>query len=305
MSTHPTLIAVDWGSSNFRAYLTNDDATILDSCSAKTGMLQLLPEQFPGTLKAHVGHWLDQYQSVPILMSGMVGARQGWLEAAYLSCPVTLDQLSHHLTQVDFLPQHAAAIVPGLELHQGDDVDVMRGEETQLYGALSLIDRDTVTVCMPGTHSKWVQVRQNTIDRFQTFLTGELYAVLTQHSILAKVDCDQVEDESAFAMGVKTAVDSDRLLSDLFRARASVLLGRVAPAQVHSYVSGLLIGHELMQAQAHWQKSTQPIVMVADAAIATRYQLAFALLGCGDLNCVDPQQAVVSGLVAIHKKERV
>lgn len=305
MSQGATLIAVDWGSSNCRAYLTNNNADLLARVSSPQGMLQLKPAQFAEALEALVGEWLVQYPHIPILMSGMVGARQGWQEAAYLNCPVNLAELSTQLTEVDFIEGHSAAIVPGLAIQSAQSPDVMRGEETQLLGAITSTDETQQVCCMPGTHSKWVWVKDGAVKQFHTCITGELYALLVKHSILSKVDAPQVEDETAFMHGVNTAKSFKGLLTDLFKVRASTLLGHLSPASTHAYLSGLLIGYEIMEARAYWDAiEEKQIQVIGDAQIAEKYLAAFSAFGCCRGVACDPEEAVVRGLVAIHKRSK-
>lgn len=303
MSDNATLIAVDWGSSNCRAYLTNDYAEILERATSPQGMLQLEPHQFAAALQRLVSDWLSKYPAIPVLMSGMVGARQGWHETAYLDCPVALNNLSTQLTPVEFTPNHKAAIVPGLAMQSTASPDVMRGEEAQLLGAILQSDDTQQVCCMPGTHSKWVWVKDGNVKQFHTCMTGELYALLVKHSILSKVDAPQADDGDAFMRGVEAAKAFTGLLTDLFKVRASTLLGHLAPESAHAYLSGLLIGYEIMEARHYWDAiEERQIQIIGEPCIAEKYLAAFNAFGCCRGITINPEEAVVRGLVEIHKR---
>lgn len=292
-------IGVDWGSTNFRAYLVDQQGAILGKKEAPCGMLSVQPDQFAETLHTQVHDWLASHPGITILMTGMVGARQGWVEADYVHCPVTLDQLSGQLTHVHFDKNHPTFIVPGLAMHDVNEPDVMRGEETQLLGA---IPKDSVLdiFCMPGTHSKWVHVDKHRVTRFRTFMTGEIFSLLEKHSMLSKQMHATIE-EDAFAEGVEHAKAQNGLLTDLFKIRAAAVLGFRDEAFTYSYLSGLLIGYEIQEAQAYWQPHKNlPVYIVAAEPMATWYLKALSDFHSCHAIKVDPERAVVAGLTKIY-----
>lgn len=292
-------IGIDWGSTNFRAFLLDTDAHILDRKQAARGMLSVQRDQFAAVLREQIADWLQQYPNIAIYMAGMVGARQGWVEAQYLQCPVALTQLSSSLTPVDFDAEHPCFIVPGVALKQDGDCDVMRGEETQLLGAM--VDNiDQQIFCLPGTHSKWALVQAGILNRFRTYMTGELFSLLEKHSILSKQLVAEF-DESSFVKGLQRAQQQRGLLADLFKVRANVLLGEQQQAESYSYLSGMLIGYELMQARDYWELAGNTTVkVIAEKTLAHWYLKGFAYLGCCAAEAVDPETAVVHGLRQIQ-----
>jgi 2-dehydro-3-deoxygalactonokinase len=215
------------------------------------------------------------------LICGMAGSAQGWQLAPYMACPSPLQNLTQHLVWVQ---DRKVALVPGISCELPHAPDVMRGEETQVLGALHLLGRSDATVILPGTHSKWVQVENQCVVRFHTFMTGECFSLLKQHSILGRTlsspqsdrsPADDV-DEPFFDQGVTLALSGASLLHTLFSVRTLSLMDRLKPSQGLAYLSGLLIGEEL-RAQAHLL--TGPPVVVANLALQKRYQRALALHG--------------------------
>lgn len=258
------MIAIDWGTSSFRAYRLDRTGAVVDSRVADKGILKVLPGQFPQALDELIGGWDD----APIVMSGMVGSRQGWLEAPYVPCPAGFGEIASALKEVHWKDQRCW-IVPGVACRDAAGVpDVMRGEETQILGCG--VDG---TICLPGTHSKWVEVRGGRIERFSTAMTGEAYAVLKQHSILGRMMEEGTPDGEAFAQGVQRSGDEGGLLHHLFGVRTRGLMGELAPLASASYLSGILIGHELRGRPA------REVLLLGAPALTTLYARAAALLG--------------------------
>jgi 2-dehydro-3-deoxygalactonokinase len=267
------VIAVDWGTSSFRAYRVDAEGRIVDRRSAKRGILTVEAGDFAGVLDEEIGAWLEQ-EAGAVFMSGMIGSRQGWKEVPYLACPVDLDAIADGCADVAWRGGRVF-IVPGLSCRDGDGVpDVMRGEETQILGWIDELGRDAV-VCLPGTHSKYVRVRDRRIIDFTTHMTGEVFGVLWRHSILGRLgDRETVEDEAAFDAGVDRSAHGQGLLHHLFGVRARGLFAEIPAAGLASYLSGLLIGHEIRAAALSVR------VAVIGAADLTRlYCRAFARCG--------------------------
>ena len=228
------MIAIDWGTTSFRAYRLDSKGVILETRAAAKGILAVPAGKFPEVLEEQIGDWRDE---TPIVMSGMVGSRQGWVEAPYVPCPAGLDDIALAMREIG----KGVWIVPGVSCVDAEGVpDVMRGEEAQVLGAA----QDGL-VCLPGTHSKWVEVKRGRIERFSTCMTGELYAVLRQHSILGRMMEEGAPDARAFREGVERSGQPGGLLHHLFGVRTRGLMGGLGAAASGSYLSGLLIGHEL------------------------------------------------------------
>ncbi|EHR72180.1 2-keto-3-deoxy-galactonokinase [Burkholderiales bacterium JOSHI_001] len=272
------MIAVDWGTSSFRAYRLDAAGQVLDQRSAAAGLLAC-GGVFEPVLARQVATWDDP----TILMAGMIGSRSGWQEVPYADCPAGIEALAAGVKEVaaPSLPGRRVWIVPGLAHHPvGAPPEVMRGEETQIFGLPDgMSERGSHCICLPGTHSKWVQLEGGRIVSLRTAMTGELYSLLRQHSLLAalmpKNANEDGDDEAAFLLGVDASRRTGGLLHHLFGVRTQGLFGSLSPAQSPSYLSGLLIGHELQAAGT----GTGPVQLVGSAALVRRYQRALAHLG--------------------------
>lgn len=272
------MIAIDWGTSSFRAYRLDALGSILESRASKQGILNVAPGQFARILEEQIRGW----EEGPIVMSGMVGSRQGWAEAPYVPCPAGFDEIAASLHEVRW-GGRSAWIVPGLSCRDAAGVpDVMRGEETQILGC-----GVEGTVCLPGTHSKWVEVKNGRIERFCTFMTGEVYAVLKQHSILGRMMEEGKADAGAFAEGVQRSGEAGGLLHHLFGVRTRGLMGELGPAASASYLSGMVIGHELRTFEG------TSFNLLGAPELAALYQQAAAALGI-ETRTLDANSAVRS-----------
>jgi len=267
------VIAVDWGTSSLRAYRLDRDGRILESRTAAAGILSVAPGAFPETLETQIRGW----DETPVVMSGMVGSRQGWKEAPYVQCPAGFDEIAAQLVEV----RPGTWIVPGLSCRDPAGVpDVMRGEETQILGCGA-----QGAICLPGTHSKWAEVKNGRIERFSSFMTGEVYAVLKQHSILGRMMEEGRPDAGAFADGVKRSGEGGGMLHHLFGVRTRGLMGELGAGASASYLSGILIGHELRA------QGTREFSVLGTAELAALYQRAAVLLGMS-ARLLDPQSGV-------------
>ncbi len=239
------MIAVDWGTSSFRAYRLDAEGRVCGTRSASAGIMAVAAGDFPRTLEEQLGDWLDDS---PIVMSGMIGSRQGWLEIPYADCPAGAAEIARGVRSVTWGSGRRAWIVPGLSCRNEAGVpDVMRGEETQLLGGLGDLPRGEATICLPGTHSKWVRLRDGQILSFATAMTGEAFAVLRRHSILGRLmpEGGDRDDETWFDAGVRRAGEAGGVLHHLFGVRARGLFGEVPAEALSSYLSGILIGREI------------------------------------------------------------
>ncbi|HEV2675678.1 MAG TPA: 2-dehydro-3-deoxygalactonokinase [Aliidongia sp.] len=271
------MIAVDWGTSSFRAYRLGADGTILATVASPRGILSVADGRFDAVLREEVGPWLDAERLM--LLSGMIGSRQGWREAPYAPCPAGEPEIRAALTRLDFDWPGQAWLAPGLTCRSNGVPDVMRGEEVQILGALDALDRGTGLVCLPGTHSKWVRVEDGRITGFQTHMTGESFAVLRQHSILGRLmpaaDAESDPDDQAFAAGLARARTEGGLLHHLFGVRSLGLMGDVPTESLPAYLSGLLIGHELAATVA----IVGPVHLIGNDTLTRRYGQALTLSG--------------------------
>src|SRR5690606_37400268 len=226
MSIEAEWIALDWGTSNMRAWAMGAGDTVLARASSAKGMGQLQPDEFEPALTEATGDWLDDGRRVPVIACGMVGARQGWIEAADAQVPPP-PSAAAMLSAPASDPRIAVFIVPGVS--QAEPADVMRGEETQIAG-FTARHGDGI-VCLPGTHSKWAIVENGKIARFRTAMTGEMFALLAGQSVLRHSVAGEDWDEDSFASGVAAALDDPAILTHLFSIRAGNLLSGASSGQ--------------------------------------------------------------------------
>lgn len=269
-----TLIGVDWGTSSLRAARLDAAGTVLEERAVPRGILTVPAGGFPAVFDEACGDWM-RAPGARALICGMAGSRQGWVEAPYAACPAGFAEVASRLAWIE---AGRIALVPGLACEIDGVPDVMRGEETQVFGALELLGLASAVLVLPGTHSKWVQVLHGRIERFATFMTGECYALLRQHSILARMmpQADGELDLRAFEQGVHHARRCGTLLHAAFSARTLALFERLPPAALPSYLSGLVIGEEL---RAQDLEATLSVVVIGADALTRRYELALATLG--------------------------
>ena len=290
------LIAVDWGTSTLRGALLGSDGAVLEDISAPAGILSVPPGGFASVFGEHFGRW-QQATGATALISGMAGSRQGWQEAPYCACPAGFADMAARLHWIE---PGRIALVPGMSCEDAGVPDVMRGEETQVFGALDLLGIADARMVLPGTHSKWVRVERGRITGLRTFMTGELYSLLRQHSILARTlpESDGELDTDAFRRGLAHARESASLLHAAFSVRTLALFERMPPAAMPSYLSGLVIGEELRaQGLAGVRES---IVVIGAPALTSRYRLALESVGAP--STVVGAQASWRGLFAIARQ---
>jgi 2-dehydro-3-deoxygalactonokinase len=238
-------------------------------------------------LAGEIGGWLAGDRET-VVLCGMVGSRQGWIEVPYCECPAGAEEIAARLHPVE-LDGAAAYIVPGVTGFDTAGVrEVMRGEETQILGAVDALPEEAV-VCLPGTHSKWVRVRRARIVGFSTHFTGEMFAVLKAHSLLGRMLEDGAPDEAAFLAGVARSAEPEGLLHHLFGVRAKALFGELSGAGGGAYLSGLLIGHELRNALAAVRDA--PVFLLGAPGLVARYALALRELGA-EPRVLDAESAV-------------
>jgi 2-dehydro-3-deoxygalactonokinase len=279
----PALIAIDWGSSSFRAYLLSPDGEVIEEIASGDGIASIAAGEYPATLRRLVGRWLEANPSAPAIASGMVGSRHGWREAAYVPCPAGPPDVAERLIAVE---AHGRRVVlaPGLSYVGEAGVDVMRGEETEIFG---IADAGARLIVLPGSHSKWARIEGDRVVAFKTFVTGELFAALRDHTIVGAFAraAPAKAPGPAFALGVERGATAaggktkSGLLGLLFGARALPLMGKLDPDESGEYLSGLLIGAEIGEARRLYPGEA-PHVAGAEALVR-RYLAAFDALGVG------------------------
>src|SRR6476660_4401847 len=240
------MIGVDWGTTSFRAFRIARDGTIRDRRTALRGLINVPDNRFADTLREEIGPWLAVGED-HVLLSGMIGSRQGWKETPYASCPAGVPEVAAALVPIEF-DWAQVKLVPGLSAADEAGVaEVMRGEETQVFGVLDAMGGSGLA-CLPGTHAKWVRVENGRIVGFTTHMTGEAFGALRGHTILGRMM------RVPFDAGVRRSGDPGGLLHHIFGARALVLAGRLAETDAAAYLSGILIGHEVGAALAGRQR---------------------------------------------------
>ncbi|WP_035695605.1 2-dehydro-3-deoxygalactonokinase [Bradyrhizobium liaoningense] len=293
--TEPAYVAVDWGTSSFRLWLIDGAGQVLAERRSGEGMLAAAKAGFPAVLRSHLAA-VEAPDHLPVLVCGMAGARTGWVEAGYVDTPAPLSDV---LKQAVRVPGEARdiRILPGIAQRDPKAPDVMRGEETQLLGALGLDAAGEALVCMRGTHSKWVRVKDGTVAHFSTFMTGELFSAVSRETILslAVAGADDAEDVGSFRTAVKAAYEAPALAANLlFGARSRQLLFGGTPAAARETLSGTLIGVEL----AAGLSGTVPqagVMLIAAGRLAGLYRLAFEALSM-TARPVDADETVRRGL---------
>lgn len=286
-------VVVDWGTSSFRGWLMSANGETLAESRGGEGMLHCIGAGFAPVLRNHLAR-LGAAHDMPVLICGMAGARQGWSEAPYLETPTRLDTLHERAIRID--TPGDIRILPGIAQARSDQPDVMRGEETQLLG---VTEPDfTGLVCIPGTHSKWIRIEAGHVVEFSTYMTGELFSVISQHSILTHaveatgphaVDSRPFREGLSMALGAPTA-----LTASLFRLRAAQLLGFEQRADGAARLSGLLIGSELADAIRRY-RPLQSVRLIAAGSLGQLYAAALPEQGL-DVVTEDAEQASRLGL---------
>ena len=295
-------IVADWGTTRFRGYLVENEA-ILDRVSSEEGVSALEPGQHREVFLRQCGRWLEAEPDAPVLLVGMVGSREGWVVAPYATCPADAAEIARALMPVELGNGRKAHIVPGLFCEPAPGAsDVMRGEETLVLGA----GVENGLVCLPGTHPKWVLMRGGRIERFATYMTGEMYALLREHSMIGR-PATEPGDPAGFQLGLDAAMRNSGedggsrvgLLHLLFGARAAVVSGRMGPQLLGPYLSGLLTGDEINGALSQYSRPAA-VTIVADSPRADLYVGALSRRSIiTDVRA--PEQALIAGLARIAR----
>jgi 2-dehydro-3-deoxygalactonokinase len=266
MSTTKPFIGLDWGTTSFRAYLVNSEGAVTDQFAAAEGILAVKDGAFEQVLESHIGGW---DKSLPIIASGMITSRQGWVELPYVDCPAGPADLAKAVHAKTLASGRVVHFLTGLHLKSTTlGHDVMRSEETQVFGA---VDSGAAHFVTPGTHSKWIDVVDGKITNFATYVTGEIFAVMKAHSILGRLMANDVDDELMFLKGVDKAFeDPAGFLHNLFSARSLALYQEITPDKISSYLSGMIIGAEIAHAVSS-RDASEHYVVLASAGIGGKY----------------------------------
>ena len=285
-------IAVDWGTTNRRAYRIDGAGACGEEFEDSNGILAVPDGGFPAAVAEIRSRLGDQ----PLLMAGMVGSNRGWVEAPYVPCPAALDDLVRHLSR----PGEREAIVPGVCYADDQRGDVMRGEEVQLLGAVAAgkVAADAL-ICHPGTHNKWTVLRGGRIESFRTVMTGELFNLLKEHSILSDLLSGTVEVGDAFREGVRLGLSNQDLPAELFSVRARVLLDKTKREDAASFASGLLIGTDVRIGLSY---PTSAQVTVMGRPELTRLYAAVIEAAGRPVREIDGERCFLAGIQAIAKR---
>lgn len=291
--TESALVAVDWGTSRLRAALLDASGHVLERSSADEGIMHVEGGRWAETLDRHVGGWLRQKPSMRVVMAGMIGSRNGWVEAPYAECPADWSEIAAKMALVRRADGGEVWIAPGLFTRDPEGIpDVMRGEETLICGT-GVSEGVMVTL---GTHCKWATLKDGRIETFASFMTGEFFAALKDHTILGRLATDP-EDNAGFVKGLTAAKRKGGLLHTAFQTRTTVLLGDMPGAQVDPFLSGLLIGSEILGG-LELTKPDGQIHLLASGPRGELYRQTLQAHGY-KVTMHDPEHALIAGLARL------
>ena len=289
----PDWIAVDWGTSNMRAWAMSSSGTVLDEVRSDRGMGSLKPAEFEQALRDAIAPW--DHKGAPMIACGMVGAKQGWMEAPYAAVPCAATPEGFTKPDAGDLDVY---IIAGLK--QADPADVMRGEETQIAGFLSMNKNWDGVICLPGTHTKWAHISADEVVSFQTYMTGDLFAAISGNTVLKHSVSSDDWDNDAFDGGVADAMARpERLAARLFSLRAEGLLNGMQNGTAKARLSGLLIGAELAGAKPYWLG--QQIAVIGAGGLCSLYVRALAAQSAPATQ-VKGDAITLAGLTAAFKR---
>lgn len=279
MTADIAMIALDWGTSNRRAWALDGSGHVLAEKGDGEGLLAVKAGGFARSFADFAAPWLSPDKPLPVLMCGMVGSKLGWAEVPYIAAPADLASLSRNLHAVPFDGGARIAIVPGVSCIQNGVPDVMRGEECQVLAVLAQRHSRDACLLLPGTHSKWVQVKDGKLAAFRTYMTGELYNALTSSGTLAQLMEKGEPDREAFLKGLAQArqADTGALSHSLFGVRTLGLFNSLPRTSLSSYLSGLLIGVEMRDALA-WS-GAKAVIAVGSPKLLDNYRIAAEAFG--------------------------
>ncbi|WP_110643823.1 2-dehydro-3-deoxygalactonokinase [Salinicola sp. CPA57] len=295
-NTPDRLIVIDWGTSNFRAFLVDTaSGDVLDSRRSASGLRALSQSEFPHYCASQTDDWREGGW-VPIYLAGMVGSARGWHEAPQLELPATAADLANNVVAAPGLDN--VWIVPGVKQVTPEHVDVMRGEEVQAFGALALAGTDSGDCCLPGTHSKWARLDAGRMVEFTTVMTGELYHAVRFHTLPGEPARDEAPfDEAAFRLGISRAGRPGGVMHALFEARSRHLYAGLEAGQVGSFLSGVLIGEEV-HAMREARPGLDTVRLIGAASLRESYTIALDSAGIR-VEAIDSDRATLAGVAAI------
>lgn len=289
------LLGIDWGLTRLRAYCIGQEGRILQQRESDLGILAVADRAFAPVLRGLIGDWLTAAPHLPTYLCGMIGSRNGWYEASYSACPATVRQVAESALLVD-IGDRDARLIGGLSYtDERGTPDVIRGEETQIFGVSAQAGFRLVVT--PGTHSKWAAVQDGAVTRFRTYMTGELFAVLSRHSSLGwwtQEAPQSVEDHASFLEGVHASLQDADLSHALFTVRSRALF-KDRPAAAHAaYLSGILIGNEVTHGVSRDRQAA--VTVIGSASLTHLYRAALSTVGVDDVTCIVGDEAVARGL---------
>lgn len=303
MRQQPVIAAVDWGTTRLRLWLLDAAGAVVAGRRGDDGLISAQRTGFSAVLEGHLAA-IGAPKTLPVVACGMVGSRQGWVEAPYVDTPARIDTILKGAVRVPS-ERRDIRIVPGLAQRRADAPDIMRGEETQLAGA-GLPAKGRHLACMPGTHSKWVEIADGEVAGFGTWPTGELFSLMATHSILrhslGETPAPVSADNACFRQSCTSALsEGGDITARLFSIRAAGLLQGLTPADAAATLSGLLIGAEIASAQRRYGRPDGAITLIAAGALGLLYQYALDLAGL-PFRLVDAEQAVRAGLFSAARE---
>lgn len=291
-------IGIDWGTTNIRAWAMSSDGTVLKESTADEGLLTATELGFHNVLTRHLDI-LGTPQGTPIMMCGMVGSRQGWVEAPYARAPASLDQIASQAVNVPF-DKADARIMPGVALYDSDAPDVMRGEETQLMGIDPALLSGPTLVAMPGTHAKWVRMEGRHLTNFSTWLTGEMYAVfatesILKHAIQGEQNNVTIENPVFQKWALRALEGEGGVMGEVFKIRAATLLNGMTALDAAAALSGYMIGNEVRDAKRRFAEDVSRALMVGSGSIGALYRFALEHAGF-EVHQLSAEKTVQTGL---------
>ena len=294
MSKIKTIIA-DWGTSNLRAFALDAGGNAIAKQTKSLGLLKVKDRNFAGAFDEVFSIWRENTQ-IPVLLSGMIGSKLGWVEVPYVECPATLQSIAKSIAPVE--ERENVWIVPGVCLPpKGDRHDVIRGEEVQVFGALDIFAVENATVCLPGTHSKWLRAENASITTFSTAMSGEIFDVMKNHSILGQLinENGDSHDAEAFSAGLLRASEPGGILHHLFSVRSEGLFDVIDGSGLGSYLSGIIIGREIIDLSQIYPTGNDAVLLIGSTVLSKLYAKAFDHFKI-KYSIVDGDQAAIRGL---------
>jgi 2-dehydro-3-deoxygalactonokinase len=295
-ASEPALIGIDWGTSSLRAFLISANGEVLDRVSTDEGIMQVKDRDFEAVFGRLIGHW-GLHAKLPVLASGMITSRNGWVETPYAHVPLDAVDLAEALVCHRTASGMDLRFITGVTTDHASGPDVMRGEETQIIGAHAIGMSDG-TFVMPGTHSKWIRVSDGRIEDHATYMTGEVFAALKSHTILGTLVEDGPFSPEGYARGVAAGLDeASSLLHGLFHVRTLPLMGLMKGSEVRDFLSGLLIGSEIKAAKARGD-ATGTVTIIGRSDLADLYETALTAAGLTSRRAPDDIVAMGHFLIA-------